>query len=240
MTFDIPKKLNTKNIIIYFVIPSIAAIGIYALWVVQQIKKKEFLGFSPETNGVAQPNPSAKVDKANVAGTTVKSGSFPLKKGMTSDAIKQLQTVLGVTPISGYFGSLTQSALLEQVGKTQIDSQDDFDKIIAQILAQDAASTVRQNKAQSILNTYNQSQTTSQTGGTQLSSTQLQSIYFLNDSTWHSQDDNYVMYWSKGSTANLGDYNPVNVSSDGYLTVYCNKGDNKGYWVVEPTAITLK
>jgi hypothetical protein len=180
---------------------------------------------------VTNDNVAAQVNKvAQSSGST-----FPLKKGMTNDSIKQLQDILGVSPISGYFGSLTAAALLEQIGKTQIDSQDDLIKTIQTILAND--NNGKNSKANNVMETFkllnNPSSGVSLGNGAH--------FYFLKDVTFRDFNGGTAYFNIKqGNTLNLNDYTPTGVDGDGNLIVYCNKGVNLGSWIVDPSNITIQ
>src|SRR5262245_14379051 len=63
---------------------------------------------------------------------------FPLKQGSPkNDLVKQLQGYLGVTA-DGVWGAKTQSAFVSKTGKTQINSQAEFDQVINQFKSSSA------------------------------------------------------------------------------------------------------
>ena len=230
--------MKIKQSTILWSLPIIAAGSYIAYLFVEYFKEKSAI--NPNETPISSP----KTPTVSNPKVTDNGSSFPLKKGVTNDYVKQLQGVLGVTPQSGYFGSLTSSALLEQTGKTQIDSLDDLNAAIATIFANDSPLSIQKtNKSNAIIDTYNQLYSTynqyTPTGKGMIPN----KIYFGADTTLYSIDNGgqqYVMYFSKGKTLSLNDYAPTSVDLQGNLTLICNNGDNAGSWTVDPTNLTIQ
>ncbi len=69
---------------------------------------QRFVGL-PQT-GVADPVTQARLWVRGWSGTPAGTTTYPtLRFGMTSDAVKKLQTKLGALPVTGYYGSMTQA-----------------------------------------------------------------------------------------------------------------------------------
>jgi len=228
-------KFNKHDLFIY--IPLAIAAGYGGYLIIGYLKEKSQINPTETQKPAPQKVTSDNVKQQVQSAAT----TFPLVKGMTNDSIKQLQDILGVTPISGYFGDITLSALKEQTGKTQIDSQDDLIKTIQSILAADKQDPQRGNVAQNIVSTYkqlaSQAAPTVFSGGTPVVNGNL---YFSQDTTLHLQGQPAVMYIKKGKTLNLNNYVPQSVDSDNNLVLYCNNGDNQGTWIVDPSNITIQ
>ena len=163
---------------------------------------------------------------------------FPLKLGSKNDYVKQLQDELGVI-VDGIFGSKTLAALKEQTGKSQIQSYDELQSVIDQILQQDAASLETDSRAKRSNDILDEAFNTSPSD-----------ILVLKDTVWklYNYDtvsnqyvkSNMILNFKKNQKLNLNDYQPFSVMNDGYLVVNCTRGVNSGYWRVDPSDITLQ
>ena len=59
--------------------------------------------------------------------------NYPIKKGDKGADVETIQLALGISPDTkgfGYFGNMTESKLMAKIGKTTIDSEEDFNQII--------------------------------------------------------------------------------------------------------------
>ena len=228
-------NINKSKLFGYLPFIVLGSVGAYFL--IDYLREKAAI------NPNASPQPSPVIPTKDNPVASGGSGSFPLKKGMTNDYIKQLQSVLDVTPQSGYFGSITLAALQEQTGKTQIDSLDDLNATIATIFQNDSPLSIQKtNKSTSIISTYNnlfQTYNLYPAGATTIPN----KLYFGADTSLYSTDDSgqqYVMYISKGKTLSLNDYVPTDTDNQGNLSLVCNTGSNAGKWFVDPTNITIQ
>jgi hypothetical protein len=222
-------KIDKKTIIWSLPILVAGGYGIYLL--ISYFKEKS--GINP--NATKKPNPPKPRGEIKDDGTA--SSSFPLKKGVTNDYVKQLQSILDVTPQSGYFGNLTYAALQEQTGKTQIDSLDELNSVIDTIISNDNIPQ-KTSKANNIISTYNnlmqKPNSTTMNGASNIDN----SLLFLKDTTLYT--DGFVMYISQNKTLSLNDYIPTYVDTNGNLVLICNKGNNAATWTVDPTNISIQ
>lgn len=223
--------MNLDKKTILWSLPIIIAGGYGIYLIINHLKEKA--GLTP--NGVkkdAPPKPTGALTDDGTAAT-----SFPLKKGITNNYVKQLQAILDVIPQSGYFGNLTYAALLEQTGKSQIDSLSDLNSVIATVIAHDNIPQ-KTSKAHNIISTYNdlmqKPNSTTITGASNIDN----SLLFLKDTTLYT--DGFVMYICKNKTLSLNDYTPLYADPNGNLVLSCNKGDNAGTWIVDPTNISIQ
>jgi len=230
-------SINYKKILIY---SPFAVAALYGGYLLLGYFKEESGKTPNEKKQPSPPKPTKKDPIVKDSGCT-----FPLKKGMTNDCIKQLQAILDVTPQSGYFGSKTEAALLEQTGKKQIDSLQDLNETISEIIAHDDILLIqRQNKGNQLISTYNDLFRTFNAVNFLGSSNKMpNNIYFMGDTSLYGIDDSgnsFVMYMSKGKTLSLNDYAPTKMDEDGNLILVCNKGLNAGEWTVLPDNLTIQ
>lgn len=224
---------KTQKIIIWS-LPIAAAVGFAIYLVYGYVKEKS--GITP--NGVKKPAPPKPDGKTEIKDDGSASSSFPLKKGITNNYVKQLQDILDVTPQSGYFGDITLAALKEQTGKTQIDSLADLNSTISSIISKDSLLPEKINKATNIIDTYNKLKKTADDNTLIGEGTLYNSLLFLKDTTLYS--DGFVMYMSANKTLNLNDYSPKLVAENGDLVLTCDSGDNFGAWTVDPRNVVIK
>jgi hypothetical protein len=228
-------KLDKKTMLWSLPLILAGGYGVYILF--NYFKEKS--GLKP--NGTKIPSPPKPNSSSKIVDDGTAANSFPLKKGVTNNYVKQLQAVLDVTPQSGYFGDLTAAALLEQTGKTQITSLADLNQTVSSIFANDSIITIQKtNKSQNIVDTYNN--LAQQAQATTINGIIPNNLLFLADTTLYMTDNtgSYVMYISKNGTLNLNDYTPTGVDSDGDLILVCNKGDNAGTWTVDSSNISIQ
>ena len=223
---------KTQKIIIWS-LPIAAAVGFAIYLVYGYLKEKS--GITP--NGVKTPAPNKPDGKTEIKDDGSAVISFPLKKGITNDYVKQLQDILDVTPQSGYFGDLTLAALKEQTGKTQIDSLSDLNSTISSIISKDALIPEKINKAKNIIDTYNKLKKDADDAALIGEGTLNGDLLFIKNTTLYS--DGFVFYMSANKTLNLNDYSPKYVAENGDLILACNSGDNFGVWSVDPRNITI-
>jgi hypothetical protein len=214
-------------------------IGIGGYIVYKQIKKytppkKKAL---PNTNGVLP-----KGDKNKVVDTT--GCIFPLQMGSKNACVGQLQDALGVS-IDNSFGNQTLNALQEQAGISSITDSKHLQEVIDQIAyadSQDVSGKVA--AANAILSQYVIS----------LASPLSQPYKYISTSstpdTWQQVtragenspylSAGYQITDSSNTNYPISDYIPYDVDSDtGNLIIFCNNGDNWGYWSADPNNISL-
>lgn len=113
---------NTK----YIVGGLLAALGIY------------FIAKYFRDQKTAQPQaPATTPEPSSPVGTTPSRVGFPLKRGSRGGKVTELQqiikkldsTLLPRFGVDGSFGSETEAAVVKLLGKTQIDSQADIDRL---------------------------------------------------------------------------------------------------------------
>ncbi len=221
---------------VLFFLP-ILLVGGYGLTLLYK-KYKENAGFNP--TGVKRTNLNPKsLNKTDIAKKTASvSSSYPLKKGVTSDAVKLLQQYLDVTPVTGYWGDKTEAAANEQLGTNHIDSADDLNNAINTILSNDAESMEKINKSHNILDEYNKA--ASNYGNIPSPTNNLGNIVFGKNTTIYTVDGNYFMNIPVNHKLNLNDYVPTSIDADNNLIILCTTGANSGSWVVDPTNLTLQ
>ena len=221
------KKLKTVLIFL----PIVAGAALVIMYIIKA-QKSAALSEQPK-----QPSPAKAPDLKNAASSgTVDNSQFPLKKGSKNDYVKSLQDELGVS-IDGIFGKDTLAALKEQTGKTQIDNIDDLNATIDRILAQDAGMALSNDRI-----TRSNSIISNQLNGNS-------NLKILRDSKWTQVqfdtiggsylDAGYTKNWGSGQLLNLNDYQPFDITSDGYLIIFVPNGTLSGYWKVDPNNLTL-
>lgn len=195
---------KTQKKVLYFL--PILIVGGYGLILLYK-KYKENAGLNP--TGVKRPNLNPKsLNKTDIATKTSSvSSTYPLKKGVTSDAVKLLQQYLDVTPVTGYWGDKTEAAANEQLGINHIDSADDLNNAINTILSNDAANTEKMNKAHNILDEYNKA--ASNYVNIPSPTNNLGNIIFGKNTTIYTIDGNYFMNIAANQKFNLTDYVPT-------------------------------
>jgi hypothetical protein len=226
---------KTQKKVLYFL--PILIVGGYGLILLYK-KYKENAGLNP--TGVKRLNLNPKsLNKTDIATKTVSVSSiYPLKKGVTSDAVKFLQQYLDVTPVTGYWGDKTEAAANEQLGVNHIDSADDLNNAINTILSNDSESMEKINKSHNILDEYNKA--ASNYGNIPSPTNNLGNIVFGKNTTIYTVDGNYFMNITANHKLNLNDYVPTSIDADNNLIILCTTGANSGSWVVNPTVVTLQ
>jgi len=212
----------------------ILVLGGIAYW---QIKKYKVPAKqpAPNTNGL---NPV----KSNVTNTPAPAISnsgctFPLKKGSINPCVGQLQIALGQLVVDNNFGSKTLARLQAVTGKSQVDSSVDLANILS-ALKDSAVSDfdITLSKSNALISQY---QNNPIKWIQSLASTSWQEVKQDGNNNWVPAG--YILNASNGLKFSTADYSIMQMADEdtGFVVIYCNKGNNMGYWLVNPDEIKL-
>ena len=183
-----------------------------------------------------------------VINTDTSGCSFPLKKGSNNACVGQLQDALiaaygrSVLPRYGAdhdWGAETQAAVTSKLGKTQITDAADLAATIISLQAARVTVPIS-TKALSL-------QLIAQYQG---HATSFKYIKCLNSTPWLEVQQNQNEQWvltgayldvHSGLQLSTKDYEPMPLpdNNTGKVVVYCNRGANMGYYIVDPASIKL-
>lgn len=193
--------------------------------------------------------------------------TYPLQKGVRNECVRQLQNAIvknfGGTALPRFgadadWGTETESAMLLYVGKNKINSANDLANTIESM-----TSLKEQNST--VVNTVSTKAISDAGSGIikhivcldntpwqEMKLTRLGGILLPTDNinNWENSYDNglvfeptiYALYVRPGLKLSTADYRILKRpnSDNGYLMIECIRGENKGFWAVNPVKIRLQ